>query len=727
MKNLRIAFALLALFIILGAVNVYASDRAVIMPEDGLVIQITEPTLIQITVPTSGIWFFETSHQANWPAVDMWLMDDAGNVIFWEELWDSRDSRRLAALQAGTVYHLDAGAWSFSGGEKFTLTIRPAVVAFMPPGGSKRVSEETLVSFTPNESGLWIIETSDRTAHADPIISVFYGSELLRTDDDGAGNLNARIDIRLEARQEYHIHAGFFGLTTGEYNLSVRVMPSLVLPPGGSLEITEAVLLSFIPDMDGRWVFETEEVGDGIFPALSLYRGERRLDTSGLHWGTTSPRISHLMRAGQEYYFVAQFFGASTGQYVLSASHTPIQTLPPGGSIQLSGTFNELMFVPSVTGLWSFEITGFTDYDVPHMELHQVGAVDFDGQFMTSGIFIIEDFLTAGREYILFVDVWDSWGLPMEFYVSAYLVPMQELVPGGSVQAQIDRGVNYFRFVPNTTGFWVMEIYGLTDNQWPEMVLYEAGHIDWWDGFVADGMTRLSASLIAGREYILMVNMWGDVEVGEMFEVRTFPMPTEVLRPDESLRITQATIVNFTPNASGVWAFELSDITSDVWHWLRLYIQGEFVTSLWGDVTPIILREGEDVTITAAFRWADYGGYTLSAYLFPVLEVPASGVVLVEGEDVLISFVPDTSADWEFELLPANGFDGFIILDVIVFVLDFENLDDDIYILAEMWWDGQMEDLGAVISAELSEGGSYLIWIWNQDLASLKLNIRALP
>ena len=201
-----------------------------------------------------------------------------------------------------------------------------------------------------------------------------------------------------------------------------------------------------------------------------------------------------------------------------------------------------------------------------------------------------------------------------------------------------------------------------------------------------------------------------------------------VLEPGGSLRITSTTIISFTPDETGIWALEISDMLPGTSAVVNLFYQGEFIGDVWDyEVQVFILHEGVEIIMTVNFRRGGYGEFSLSAFMFPVMEMQASDVLVVEEENTLISFVPFVTAEWEVEVSIYDVAAHFIELDFAILWLDFSVVGIEYELLAERWWPSDREVTSAAISAVLTEGETYFIVVWNPELERIYLTLRQLP
>jgi hypothetical protein len=126
----------------------------------------------------------------------------------------------MCYLQANETYTITAAYNSGTTGD-YTFTVEPAE-AIPANGGSVQVNGVMGFEFTPDESGNWTFITSNNGS-SDPILSlVDSNGNLIAHDDDGADDLNAVINIKLNANETYGVLALSFG-AQGKYTLDVSL------------------------------------------------------------------------------------------------------------------------------------------------------------------------------------------------------------------------------------------------------------------------------------------------------------------------------------------------------------------------------------------------------------------------------------------------------------------------------------------------------------------------
>jgi hypothetical protein len=146
-------------------------------------------------------------------------------------------------------------------------------------GGSVRVTEPSDVMFTPIESGLWILYTTDN-GDSDPAFYV-YDQEgvLVDFDDDSGEDYNAYLEIVLEAGLLYKIEVYFYD-DNCDCTLVAELAPDLPEPEqpdgdvipgfGGHVWVSNETDFIFTPERSGIWEFRTSYYDD-CDPYLILF------------------------------------------------------------------------------------------------------------------------------------------------------------------------------------------------------------------------------------------------------------------------------------------------------------------------------------------------------------------------------------------------------------------------------------------------------------------------
>ena len=192
-------------------------------------------------------------------------------------------------------------------------------------GGQIRITGHTEVKFTPGESGVWDIRTSDN-GNSDPLILLIdqHGEIMYYNDNgeadmhdhywDGDGDLNAQIVAYLDAGITYTIEVKVYtdDDSTGSCTLTVSFVPEEVIeymPIGlGDTAVPVDSYFSFTPDSTGTYEFRTSET-DGSDPYILILNEDLTNiiydDNSG---GGYSAYASVYLEAGVKYHIEVVFY-----------------------------------------------------------------------------------------------------------------------------------------------------------------------------------------------------------------------------------------------------------------------------------------------------------------------------------------------------------------------------------------------------------------------------------
>jgi len=193
-----------------------------------------EHTRVYTRIPSEGGYvsaddidfMFSPAHTGSWTIKlsspgwgELMISDYSGSFRL-----DSWDTEAISMhMAAGTEYVMTAWA---SWGWDATLSVSPTYEITLPSTATsahRRIVRESEFAFTPNQTGYWIIYTSNRVDTTDPYLWLLDAEgNIIAQDDDNGESLNALIKIHLEAGARYTIRAGYF-MGSGEYMLTVRI------------------------------------------------------------------------------------------------------------------------------------------------------------------------------------------------------------------------------------------------------------------------------------------------------------------------------------------------------------------------------------------------------------------------------------------------------------------------------------------------------------------------
>jgi len=301
------------------------------MPASGGVFTVTSSTEFEFTPDRSGTWTIFTSDCGD---SDPYLIiyNSAGRGLEEnDDFADDYNAQITIDLTARETYYIYASFYGTTVG-RYTLTVvygerqetaqipRPEVGGVIPDmGGEMQVNGATVYEFAPNNSGLWIMTTSNN-GNSDPYLEVIddFG-ELIDYDDDSMDGTNARLYVFLEGGRKYYVNARFYDENaSGRYTLSV--MPPPELPGnGGEFPVEGVTIFMFSPSQSGMWEFRTSNSGDSD-PMIAVLSREGDIiaedDDSG---GGFDALLTIPLNAGEVYLVAAGFYEEIAGaRYLLT-------------------------------------------------------------------------------------------------------------------------------------------------------------------------------------------------------------------------------------------------------------------------------------------------------------------------------------------------------------------------------------------------------------------------
>jgi len=184
-------------------------------------------------------------------------------------------------------------------------------------GGTVRANAATIFTFTPDEDGVWIFNTSEN-GDSDPMLTMLNpDGEIIAQNDDGMGDYNAIVYDLLHAGMQYSIILSFYDDLPGSASVTAK-LADVIPAGGGDIEVAAPQIYSFIPDRSGTWEFRTSDNGESD-PFLELYDSDINKigedDDSGEDYNAF---MTVELEAGQTYYLVAEFYGYGPVTYKLS-------------------------------------------------------------------------------------------------------------------------------------------------------------------------------------------------------------------------------------------------------------------------------------------------------------------------------------------------------------------------------------------------------------------------
>ena len=384
------------------------------IPGSGGEVRLDGAADLEFTPDRGGVWVIRTYDSGDYDP-DLTIFDPGGASIAYDD--DSAgdyDAIVILQLDAGTTYTIAAGLYGGSDGS-FTLSAQPAET-IPGDGGSVRVRGTSGFAFTPSESGVWEIRTSDDDA--DPYLELYDSKgSYLTSDDDGGDDYNALIRYELTAGTTYCILARNYGGVDGGFTLTVSqstgVTGDLMLTYGGEIASYFAMEpgegLEFTPDEDGIWVIFTSDNGD-TDPMLEIYGPDHEFmedDDDG--WGDLNALLIEFLFGGDTYTIVHKTYADEYGTSTLNIK-APTEILMPG-VIYIDGPMG-FRFTPVVSGTYVF-MTSDCEYFDPVLYI-----LDADGDYYDDdddggegyNVFLTT-YLQAGETYHILLGFWDGYGV----------------------------------------------------------------------------------------------------------------------------------------------------------------------------------------------------------------------------------------------------------------------------------------------------------------------------
>lgn len=188
-----------------------------------------EKRYFKFTPSTTGFYTFESSAISSGDP-KAWLYNSSKIELLNNDDGGTGNNFRLTYhLIMGQNYYFVAGCYN-TGVGSYNVTISkttiPSYVAAATINqrnvytiSTNAANKATFYKFTPTQTGEYLFYSSERTG--DPKIWLYNSSlSMVGSNDDGAGNLNFRLNVTLTAGQSYYIVAAHLGANTGTYKLN---------------------------------------------------------------------------------------------------------------------------------------------------------------------------------------------------------------------------------------------------------------------------------------------------------------------------------------------------------------------------------------------------------------------------------------------------------------------------------------------------------------------------
>jgi len=557
---MKIFTALVLAFVIYGlwGTSLYASRVTEISS-----VRVNEETYFIFTPTSTGYWTFATS--ANFDSDPMlWIYNIYGHLIASDDDSGGNLNARITLhMVEGADYIIVAGF--FGGGSgSYTLDVfaadsfeLPLTESFQPEtevisgdGGTIQAHWNTIVSFTPNTTGLWLIEvTAENDAEAALIIEDSLGN-FIAWNEYWFAPSEGWLIVHLVASTEYFISvvtewdALMYTLSVSQTNdfepwfsaweELIESIPEETesFPDNGEIHVTDEIWYSFVPNATGVWTFITsEQTGGGPFLLLTDKYGSFFVTDDGV--GDLSAVMSIYLAEGEEYLIWARFRSVATsGSYVLSA----FQGLPPeqleettsvvapiiipsnGGIIQVEDSglsFETFTFTPNTTGSWTIQSSvwvhtlAITD---PNYSFH----IFRESRSWNQSETLITIDLAANVEYIILAEV-DTRG---EGVLTVSPSTQLTYTIDGTILRNVVRET-YFSFTPDTTGTWIFST-SQNGNSDPYLWIMDSnGNIIASDDDSGGSLNAfIKIELTAGETYTLRAGFFGESEGQYLLTIR---------------------------------------------------------------------------------------------------------------------------------------------------------------------------------------------------------------
>ena len=185
------------------------------------------------------------------------------------------------------------------------------------PGGGGEVSggSDTLFSFTPDTSGVWIFEV---------VLDGDGGGGLELFGPDGDSITKSVSNEYLEAGNTYTLLMTIWRYpNTRPISFTLTVSPAIKIPGGGGeMRVDKDIVFSFTPDTSGTWNFLTSD-NDGVETYININDSGARLVSgydSGLYSDDGNSFVSLELEKGEIYRIGAGLYPGGSGSFTLTVS-----------------------------------------------------------------------------------------------------------------------------------------------------------------------------------------------------------------------------------------------------------------------------------------------------------------------------------------------------------------------------------------------------------------------
>ena len=399
-----------------------------------------------------------------------------------------------------------------------TPTPTPVRQQIILPGSEGEISIDNAITciFTPDISGTWKFLTKEN-GESDPYLEIFnFSGDMIKGDDDSAGERNAQIIIQLEAGTEYTINVGFFFAEEGSNCTLVRTYLGETLKgplpeTGGEFLIITSTEFVFTPYTSGLWEFRTSDNGSSD-PQLEIFDSQGRFvardDDSA---GNNNALLTIPLDSRNTYSINAGFYYDNIDSFILVV--TPIgdpysDTLSgEGGTVIVNGT-TEYLFTPEQTVIWEIR-TSYNGESDPYLEVYNSNGdiinQNDDGVNTSNSNAVLVMYMQEGETYSICAGFFNSVTGNYTLTVSPCLhIP----AVGGSVWS--GKATTYV-FVPDQPGTWGIRTLNSGESD-PRIYVYDMeDHALAYDDD-SGGMndSYISIDLEAEKEYLIFTEFFID-------------------------------------------------------------------------------------------------------------------------------------------------------------------------------------------------------------------------
>ncbi|MGI6530337.1 MAG: hypothetical protein ACOX3J_11795 [Clostridia bacterium] len=450
-------------------------------------------------------------------------------------------------LAAGVTYYLDATCLSGTG--SYTIHLEKLTTTEISVGDSESViissaGEHKYYSFTPDESGLYHVYTTDIIGSS-PFI-------YLRDYSWGYFTNGTEIVYNLTSGTTYYLDVSCDWLRTGSFTIHIGKLKVTEISAGDSERISittagEHKYFAFTPDIGGLYrVFTTDKIGNP--PSIFLY------DSSWSSYTNGSDFVSN-MTPGTTYY-LDTYCSSGTGAFTIHLEKLNAIELSMGDSdrvnINSDGEHKYYKFTPDETGLYRIYTTDKTGI-TPYLKVHTESWNWYDEAYY--GLDIVKS-LSSGTTYYF-----DTYCL---FDTGSYTIHLEKLNATELSLGDFDI-VNiaypdehkYYKFIPDETGLY--HVY-TTDRSggWPIVYLCDTSWSLYKNG--SDFVYKLTA----GETYYLDAYC-ASSETGS-YNIHLEKYIPDVIKPGDSISksasVNQEIWIKFVPEKTGNYVFYTTNKSS---------------------------------------------------------------------------------------------------------------------------------------------------------------------